>query len=113
ELDGQEGQLGAGFARGAVAEVEDAANVGVGDAAREQRLAPEALHYRGPRGELRPDRLERHLGAEHEVLGLVDLAHPAGGDETAYSVAARQLRAGGEEGGRPRGAATQRRDGRA
>src|SRR5262249_4748901 len=82
ELHGQE------RGRTVAAEVEDAAHVRVADLARELDLALEALEGAGPLGQIGPDRLQRHADAELEVLGGVDLAHAALGEEAEHAVAA-------------------------
>ena len=64
-----------------VEHVEGAADVGVGDAAGEVDLAEEALHRPGVVRDVGADRLEGHALAQDLVLGLVDLAHAAAGDE--------------------------------
>ena len=62
-------------------QVEDAADVRVGDLAGELHLAQEALRRPLVAGDLGADRLERDALAERQVLGLVELAHAAAGDE--------------------------------
>ncbi len=85
------------------ADVEDAADVGVGDPARQVDLTLEALDRAGLAGVLRVDGLESQPLAQLEVLGLVDLAHAAAGDEAddpvapADELARRENRGGGVE----------------
>jgi hypothetical protein len=70
-------------------ELVDAADVGVGDGPSEQHLSTDAFLGIGNCSE---EDLHRDAGAEHAVLGLVDDAHSAAGDE------ALQLEAPGQHG---------------
>ena len=72
---------------GVGAELEDPADVPVGDAPRELDLALEALERRGIVRGRGADRLERHALGELEVLGLVDLAHAALRQEAQDAIA--------------------------
>src|SRR6185436_2013765 len=62
-------------------EVEGAANVRVRDPARQMDLPPETIERVPPRRDRGEDGLQRDALAELEVLGLVQLAHPAARDE--------------------------------
>ena len=48
---------------------------------RQERFALEPCNRPLVLGDLRPDRLERDVLVELEILGLVQLAHAAAGDE--------------------------------
>jgi hypothetical protein len=63
-------------------EVEDAADVGMGDLARQLDLAEEPMVGPFVGGNLRTDRLERDTFAERQILGLVQLTHAAADDES-------------------------------
>ena len=94
-----------------LADVVDAADVGVGDAAREAHLGVEALEPGRLGRELRRQELQGDGLAELEVVGAVDLAHAAAADEADDAVALAEDRAGreaaaverGEEAIRPTG----------
>lgn len=89
---------------GVVADVEDPADVRVGDLARQVDLALEAVDRPLLGGDRRVHRLERDPLAQVAVLRLVDLAHAAAREEADDPVAAGEDGAGLEDGGR-RGAA--------
>ena len=80
QLQGEDRQAISARVEGVV-ELEDPADVEVGDPPGEQHLPPEALHRVRVGGELGEDGLHRHPGPEGGVLGLVDRAHSAAGDE--------------------------------
>ncbi len=92
---------GAGSRRPVIGDVEDAADVGVGDLARQLDLAPEAFDRQTVGGDLGAHRLERDALAQLEVLDLVDLAHAALRQEASHPVAAGDDLAGGEDLWRP------------
>lgn len=77
-------------------DVEDAADVRVGDLARELDLAPEPLDRELVAGDVPAHGLERHPLAQLLVLDLVDLAHAAAGQEAEDPVAPRDPLAGSE-----------------
>ena len=62
-------------------EIEDPADVRMGDLPRQERLALEARNRAGILRDLRANRLQRHVLVQLAVLGLVELAHAAAGDE--------------------------------
>src|SRR5262249_50950908 len=68
-------------------DVEHAADRAMRDPPRELDLALEALEGAGPRGDLRPDRLQREPDAQLLVLDLVDLAHAAAAQHADDAVA--------------------------
>jgi hypothetical protein len=70
-----------------VAEVVDRRDVGVRDAARLLRLAPEACEGVGVLTERRAHELQRGGALEPDVLGAVDLAHAAAADERDDAIA--------------------------
>ena len=77
-----------------LADVVDAADVGVRDAARVAHLGVEALDPGRLRGELRRQELQRDGLAELQVVGAVDLAHAAAADEADDAVALGEDRPG-------------------
>ena len=95
EQDARTGALGAAVVN---AEVEDAADVGVGDPAGQIHLLFQAARGQRVVGDRRGDRLDRDVRAQHLVLGLVHLAHAAAGDEANDAVPPGQLVAGREPG---------------
>jgi hypothetical protein len=98
-----------------LADVVDAADVGVRDLARVPHLAAEALEHVGPLGECSAEELERHRLRELEVVGAVDLAHAAAAEEPDHPVASGEHLAGLERGApeAPRGVEPADRGGRA
>ena len=70
------------------ADVEDPADVGVGDLARRLDLAPEALALDAVARQLRGQRLQGDRAAQGAVLGLVHLAGASGAEEAHDPVAA-------------------------
>jgi hypothetical protein len=72
---------------GSRAQVEDAADAGVGDAPGELDLALEARRCRRAGRDGRADSLERDRRRELAILGLVDLAHRAGCEESQDAIA--------------------------
>src|SRR6202043_2758704 len=75
----------------AVAEqVEDAAHIRVGDLAGQLDLAPEAVEGAFEVGDLGAHRLQGYALAQLEILGLVDVPHPAMADEADDLEAPRQ-----------------------
>ena len=89
-----------------LADVVDAADVGVRDAAGVADLGVEAVDPGRLRGELRRQELQRDRLPELQVVGAVDLAHAAAADEADDAVALAEDRAGREA------AAVERRRGR-
>ena len=81
---------------GGLPEVEDAADVGVGDPPGQQHLALQAPDGLGVAGQIGGQRLQRHLLVQQLVLGLVDLAHAAAPDEAVDPVAVGDDAAGGQ-----------------
>ena len=66
------------------------------EARRAARLAAEALDELGVLGEAAVQDLERDLAPELQVLGAVDVGHPARADAGDHAVAAVDDRLGGE-----------------
>jgi hypothetical protein len=75
ELHGEE-RVAAGLA-----DVVDAADVGMRDIPRHPHLGPESFDAIGVRRDGVGQELERDRLAEHQVLGAIDVAHPAAADE--------------------------------
>src|SRR6185503_410540 len=79
-----------------LAAVVDGDDVLVVEARRAARLAPEALDELGVLGEAAVQDLERDPPPELQVLGAVDVGHPARADAIEHAVAAIDDRLGGE-----------------
>jgi hypothetical protein len=88
-----------GRSPGVADEVEDPANVGMGDLPRELELSVEALGGLAPALRVRPYGLERDAHAQLEILGFVHLPHAAAGDEPGDAIAAGDQLVPGEGGG--------------
>jgi len=73
-----------------LAEVVQAADVGVRDLPRDEDLPLQAGDHLGVGRDLRGDRLEGHVHLEREVLGFVDLAHASAREEPHDAVAIRE-----------------------
>ena len=80
----------------ALAEIEDAQDVGVRHAARELDLALEALEDLGVLGDVRPDELQRDVAVQALVVHEVDGAHSAHAEEALDAVPLADLEAGGQ-----------------
>ena len=85
-----------------LADVVDAADVGVRDLARHAHLAVEALQQTRVRGRFRRQEFQRHRLAQHQIGGAIDLAHAAAAQQADDAVAAAQQGPGDEIGLRPR-----------
>src|SRR5262249_36890660 len=81
-----------------IADVEDAAHGGMRDLARELDFAPEPLERAGIIDDVGAHGLERDAFLELEIVGFVDLAHPALRDEADDAPPLRHQIAWGEGG---------------
>ena len=88
-LHGEEREWAQRFVPGVAAEIEDAANVRVGHAARGRDLLLEPPERARVAGQLRVQGLERDNRAEQGVVDLVHLAHRADAEQTAHVVTVR------------------------
>ena len=79
-----------------LADVEDAADVGVGNQPRDANLAVKALEEARVAGGLLGEEFESDGLAEGEVGGAVDFAHAAASEESDDAIAAAQQGAGNE-----------------
>ncbi len=75
-----------------------AADVRMGDLPGDPHLVEEALQSTGVLLELLRKELERHRLAELQVVGAVDLAHPAAAEQTDDAVSLPKHRSGDEAG---------------
>ena len=101
EFHHQVGQGAAGGGIGDLPVVVHGRDPGVGDPGGDLGLGTEPVHELGVGGELGLEDLDRDPAVEHGVVGLPDLTHAAGGDQSLESIAVGQDRAGIQAHGAP------------